>query len=50
MCFLSILHTWGKNLPLCPHLNCVIPTGGFYPGYSRRVHPNYAFASSAASF
>lgn len=26
--FLSILHTWGQNLSLHPHLHCVIPGGG----------------------
>jgi len=41
--FLSILHTWGQNLRLHPHLHCVIPAGGFDPGYSRWVHPRYAF-------
>ena len=41
--FLSILHTWGQNLRLHPHLHCVIPAGGFDPSYSRWVHPKYAF-------
>jgi len=41
--FLSILHTWGQNLRLHPHLHCVIPAGGFDPDYSRWVHPKYAF-------
>jgi hypothetical protein len=41
--FLSILHTWGQNLRLHPHLHCVIPAGGFDQGYSRWVHPRYAF-------
>ena len=26
--FLAILHTWGQNLSLHPHLHCVIPGGG----------------------
>ncbi len=26
--FLAILHTWGQNLALHPHLHCVIPGGG----------------------
>lgn len=26
--FLAILHTWGQNLTLHPHLHCVIPGGG----------------------
>jgi hypothetical protein len=41
--FLSILHTWGQNLRLHPHLHCVIPAGGFDLSYSRWVHPRYAF-------
>jgi ribosomal protein L37AE/L43A len=41
--FLSILHTWGQNLRLHPHLHCVIPVGGFDPSYSRWVHPKYPF-------
>jgi hypothetical protein len=41
--FLSILHTWGQNLRLHPHLHCVVPAGGFDPSYSRWIHPKYAF-------
>jgi len=41
--FLSILHTWGQNMRLHPHLHCVIPAGGFDPGYPHWVHPRYAF-------
>jgi hypothetical protein len=26
--FLSILHTWGQNLSLHPHVHCVVPGGG----------------------
>jgi hypothetical protein len=29
--FLAILHTWGQNLALHPHLHCVIPGGGITP-------------------
>ena len=29
--FLTILHTWGQNLALHPHLHCVIPGGGLSP-------------------
>ena len=29
--FLCILHTWGQNLTLHPHLHCVIPGGGLSP-------------------
>ncbi len=26
--FLAVLHTWGQNLHLHPHLHCVVPSGG----------------------
>jgi hypothetical protein len=29
--FLSILHTWGQNLQLHPHIHCVVPGGGISP-------------------
>jgi hypothetical protein len=29
--FLAILHTWGQNLCLHPHIHCVIPGGGLSP-------------------
>jgi hypothetical protein len=29
--FIAILHTWGQNLSLHPHLHCVIPGGGLSP-------------------
>jgi hypothetical protein len=29
--FLAILHTWGQNLCLHPHLHCVVPGGGLAP-------------------
>lgn len=32
---LSILHTWGQNLLLHPHIHCVIPRGGLSPQRSR---------------
>jgi putative transposase/transposase-like zinc-binding protein len=35
--FLSILHTWGQNLLLHPHLHCVIPAGGLAPDHRRWV-------------
>jgi hypothetical protein len=34
---LAILHTWGQNLLLHPHLHCVVPAGGFAPGRSHWV-------------
>lgn len=30
--FLAVLHTWGQNLHLHPHLHCVVPGGGIGPG------------------
>jgi len=26
---ISILHTWGQNLSLHPHIHCIVPGGGF---------------------
>jgi predicted Zn-ribbon and HTH transcriptional regulator len=41
--FLSILHTWGQNLLLHPHVHCVIPAGGLSPDQTKWVHPRYVF-------
>ena len=41
--FLSILHTWGQNLLLHPHLHCVIPAGGLSSDHTRWVRPKHAF-------
>jgi hypothetical protein len=41
--FLSILHTWGQNLLLHPHVHCAIPAGGLSPDHTRWVHPRYPF-------
>jgi hypothetical protein len=41
--FISILHTWGQNLLLHPHVHCVVPSGGFSANRERWVHPKYAF-------
>ena len=40
---LSILHTWGQNLLLHPHIHCVIPAGGISPDHQRWVHVRYPF-------
>src|SRR5579863_3221737 len=40
---LSILHTWGQNLLLHPHIHCVIPRGGLSPQHSRWIHSPYPF-------
>jgi hypothetical protein len=41
--FLSVLHTWGQNLQIHPHIHCVIPSGGLSPDHQRWVGPPYAF-------
>ena len=41
--FISILHTWGQNLLLHPHVHCVVPAGGLSANRERWVHPKYAF-------
>jgi hypothetical protein len=35
--FLAVLHTWGQNLHLHPHLHCVVPGGGFSPDGCRWI-------------
>lgn len=35
--FLAVLHTWGQNLHLHPHLHCVVPGGGFSPDGTRWI-------------
>lgn len=37
--FLCVLHTWGQNLMLHPHLHCVVPAGGLAPDKSRWIKP-----------
>jgi hypothetical protein len=34
---LSVLHTWGQNLQLHPHVHCVVPGGGLSPDGSRWI-------------
>jgi hypothetical protein len=40
---ISILHTWGQNLLLHPHIHCVIPAGGLSLDHNRWVRPRYPF-------
>jgi Putative transposase/Transposase zinc-binding domain len=40
---ISILHTWGQNLLLHPHIHCVVPAGGFSPDHHHWVRPRYPF-------
>src|SRR5258708_814437 len=35
--FLAVLHTWGQNLHLHPHLHCVVPGGGISSDRARWV-------------
>jgi hypothetical protein len=41
--FLSVLHTWGQNLQIHPHIHCVIPAGGLSADHQRWIHPRYDF-------
>ena len=36
---IAVLHTWGQNLSLHPHLHCLIPNGAFIPELNRWVYP-----------
>src|SRR6478609_11995138 len=40
---LSVLHTWGQNLLLHPHIHCVIPAGGLSPDQRHWVGSRYRF-------
>jgi hypothetical protein len=40
---LAVLHTWGQNLLLHPHIHCVIPAGGLSPDRTQWVRLRYAF-------
>ena len=40
---IAILHTWGQNLLLHPHIHCVVPAGGLSPDLRRWVRPRYPF-------
>jgi hypothetical protein len=40
---ISILHTWGQNLLLHPHIHCAIPAGGLSPDHTRWVRARYPF-------
>jgi hypothetical protein len=34
---IAILHTWGQNLLLHPHIHCVVPAGGLAPDHTRWI-------------
>jgi predicted RNA-binding Zn-ribbon protein involved in translation (DUF1610 family) len=40
---IAILHTWGQNLLLHPHIHCVIPAGGLSLDHHRWIRPRYPF-------
>ena len=41
---IAILHTWGQNLSLHPHLHCIVPGGGISPaGYWKRARSKGRF-------
>jgi Putative transposase/Transposase zinc-binding domain len=41
---IAILHSWGQNLLLHPHIHCVIPAGGISPNHSRWINsPQWFF-------
>ena len=40
---IGILHTWGQNLLLHPHIHCVIPAGGLSRDHRRWLRPRYPF-------
>src|SRR5580658_10481785 len=40
---IGILHTWGQNLLLHPHVHFVIPSGGISPEHTSWVRPRYPF-------
>ena len=41
--FLAVLHTWGQNLHLHPHLHCVVPGGGISPDGLRWIRCRHSF-------
>jgi len=42
--FIAVLHTWGQNLMLHPHLHCIVPAGGIM------VNGNWKNARSNGNF
>ena len=36
---IALLHTWGQNLSLHPHLHCLIPNGAFVPEMNHWIFP-----------
>ena len=50
---ISVLHTWGQNLSLHPHVHCIIPAGGLTPQNqwreAKKLATNYLFPVKAVS-
>ncbi len=49
---IAILHTWGQNLSLHPHLHCIVPGGGIDPNgkWQKQIRSNkYLFSVKALS-
>lgn len=40
---ISILHTWGQNLLLHPHVHCLVPGGGISPDHAHWMPPKKHF-------
>jgi hypothetical protein len=40
---IAILHTWGQNLLLHPHIHCVVPAAGLSPDHQHWVSSRYRF-------
>src|SRR5215472_5991452 len=40
---IALLHTWGQNLLLHPHMHWVIPAGGLSPNHGRWLRPRFPF-------
>jgi Putative transposase/Transposase zinc-binding domain len=41
--FLGVLHTWGQNLQVHPHVHYIVPAGGLAPDRSRWIHSSRRF-------
>ena len=49
---IAVLHTWGQNLSLHPHLHCIVPGGGIYKNgkWQKQVRSDkYLFSVKALS-
>ena len=41
---IAVLHTWGQNLSLHPHLHCIVPKGGVSKaGFWKKVRQRMIF-------